>query len=396
MEKLVSSIRSATSLAAIVILIAYSGSMGAPLHARTVEGKVLQVAVTNVEELYAAVNDSHNAGVEIVAAPGTYMLSATDSTGTPRPNGGRLEFQEDMSLVGVVGDRTAVVINAFNLPASSFTGGAVPFGAIRLGRGRNSLEWLTVRDARGGQGNIVSGLTYNGTQFIRVAHIASTGSNSYNLSLFNFGTAPVLDLDIVDNDLFEAFSGTRGGFRIRNSSGNAGGVINARLTGNRIWGNQFSLITNNNATGGVINVRSAGNRYYGNGNGLTILGGLNASGNTINFEGYGDRYADNFAGSTFDRGGLVIVGGENDPGAGLSNGNTVTVSLFGCRFSGNDLWDLAAIGARSFPESLGDPGSNNRVTVNISGMPSQQAGVEFFAHSLPAAFSTTNSVTVNR
>src|SRR5688572_27443064 len=101
-----------------------------------------QVVVFNVDQLYAAINDPQNAGRQVVASPGVYMLSATDSNGVPRPNGGRLEFQEDMSLMGVAGDRSAVVINGINLPSSSLAGGLVPLGAIRLGRGRNSVEWL--------------------------------------------------------------------------------------------------------------------------------------------------------------------------------------------------------------------------------------------------------------
>ncbi len=357
-----------------------------------------EVIVLNVDQLYAAVNDPQNAGRQIVAAPGIYMLSATDPNGSPRPNGGRLEFQENMSLTGVAGDRSAVVISGINLPASSLTGGPIPLGAIRLGRGRNAVEWLTVRDTRGGQGNIVTGLSYPGTQYVRVAHVASTGATPYNLSLFNFGTAPTLDADIVDNDLHSAFGGMRGGFRIRNSSA---GVINVRLTGNRVWNNQINFIINTAATGATTNIISEGNSYFDNGNGLTIVGGLNSSGNTINFQGSGDTYTNNAAGSVFERGGLFVASadkGAPTPGSTPvpSNNNTVTVSLFFCRFHGNDLWDLAAIGARSFPETLGDPGSNNHTTVNMVGIPRRPAFVEFFADSIPAAYSAANSVTVNR
>lgn len=356
-----------------------------------------QVIVFNVDQLYAAVNDPQNEGRQIVAAPGIYMLSATDSSGAPRPNGGRLEFQEDMSLVGVIGDRGAVVISGINLPPSSLPNAPPPFGAIRLGRGRNAVEWITIRDTRGGQGNIVTGLTWPGTQYVRVAHVASTGATNYNLSFFNFGTAPVLEADIVDNDLFDAFGGMRGGFRIRNSSS---GVINVRLIGNRVWGNQLNFIINTAATGATTNVVSIGNNYFDNGNGLTLVGGFNASGNTINFQGFGDSYTNNNAGSTLERGGLVIVGGDKGaPVPGTTpipaNNNTVNASLYFCRFSGNDLWDLAAIGARSIAGSVGSPGDNNRVTVNMIGIPRRPSLVEFFANSIPFDAATTNSVTVN-
>lgn len=399
MKILSPTIRSIAIIAAIFVFSAYAAAQAAKVGERPNEGdqeRRNQVIVFNIDQLYAAVNDPQNAGRQIVAAPGTYMLSAIDSSGSPRPNGGRLEFQEDMSLIGVVGDRNAVVISGINLPNSSLTGGAVPLGAIRLGKGRNSVEWLTVRDTRGGHGNLVSGLTYAGTQYIRVAHVASTGA-PYNLSFFNFGTAPTLEADIVDNDLYGAVGGLRTGFRIRNSSpAPSGGVINVRLIGNRVWGNQFSLITTVAATNGQINIVSAGNSYFDNGNGLTIMAGLNASGNAIDFDGYGDNYTNNTAGSNFDRGGLVIAAGTKDSAMGVANNNRVTARLYGCRFSGNDLWDLAAIGARTFLGADGNPGSNNHVTVTISGIPKRPGIVEFFADSVPAEYAATNSVTVIR
>src|SRR3954454_19450026 len=74
------------------------------------------IIVANIEELYTAVNDPQNAGSEIDIAPGVYMLSVNDPMGAPRPNGGRLQLQQDMSLLGVVGDRGAVTIDANDLP----------------------------------------------------------------------------------------------------------------------------------------------------------------------------------------------------------------------------------------------------------------------------------------
>src|SRR5215472_12705635 len=47
------------------------------------------IQVSNVEELYSAVNDSANAGAAIVLSSGIYMLSALDPNGVPRPKGGR-------------------------------------------------------------------------------------------------------------------------------------------------------------------------------------------------------------------------------------------------------------------------------------------------------------------
>ncbi|MEP6903708.1 MAG: hypothetical protein ABJA66_18440, partial [Actinomycetota bacterium] len=131
------------------------------------------VSVATVEELYAAVNNPSNVGNQIVLAPGVYLLSVNDSNGVARPNGGRLEFQENMSLQGVVGDRGAVVIDAANLPAGSFTSAPpVPLtAAIRMGRGTNSIEWLTASNAVNGASNIETDLV-SATTNIRVAHVA--------------------------------------------------------------------------------------------------------------------------------------------------------------------------------------------------------------------------------
>ena len=99
------------------------------------------VVVFNVEQLYSAVNDPQNAGRQIVLAPGAYFLSVNGPGGVARPNGGRLELQVNMSLQGVIDDRDAVVIDAANLPRTSFVAPPVPLtAAIRLGRGSNSID----------------------------------------------------------------------------------------------------------------------------------------------------------------------------------------------------------------------------------------------------------------
>jgi hypothetical protein len=78
------------------------------------------IRISNVEELYSAVNDPANTGAALLLAHGTYMLLAIDSKGAQRPNGGRIELQMNMSIIGVIGNRNAVVIDASGLPLSSF------------------------------------------------------------------------------------------------------------------------------------------------------------------------------------------------------------------------------------------------------------------------------------
>ena len=101
-----------------------------------------KVYVSNLDELYAAVNDPGNAGSEVVLAAGTYVLNAS------YPNGGRLELQTDMTLRGQPGNSDAVFIDQSSLPTASLVlavGGRT--GGIRMGKGTNSLEWLSLKGA---------------------------------------------------------------------------------------------------------------------------------------------------------------------------------------------------------------------------------------------------------
>ncbi|HEX6279054.1 MAG TPA: hypothetical protein VFZ49_03475 [Pyrinomonadaceae bacterium] len=357
-----------------------------------------EISVSDVEELYAAVNDAANAGARILLSAGVYSLSPLDPTGQPRPNGGRLELQTDMSLHGVAGERTAVVIEAIGLPPPSLTGGSVPLGAIRVGRGRNALEWLSIRNARAGQGNIVSTLSDGNTFYLRVAHVASSGAGN-NLSLGNLGAASsgrTMEVDLVDNHLFDGVGGFRNGFRIRNEG--TGSTINVRISGNRIWNGGFCLIVNAGAVDSAINVISSGNHYFDNGAGLVLVGGLSgAVGNRINYSGYGDRFINNDAESVFDRGGLLILGGDRlATGTSGVNDNVVTAKLFGCRMTGNAVVDLLAVGGRSFNPAFISTVFNNSVTLEMKGMPLRDDTIEFFADSVPDDPASKNIVKVTR
>lgn len=374
------------------------------------------IQISNVEALYSAVNNPANAGATLVLAPGTYMLTPTDPYGAPRPKGGRIEFQMDMSLMGVEADRDAVVISAVNLPASSFpttTNGLAtgPNAAIRMGLGHNALQWLTVRDTINGQDNINTGLQPldPGDAYILVAHIASSGSNR-GLDILNFGpqtSGQTIEADVVDSYFFENPFGTSVGVRSGNFS-NTGSTVNVRLSGNLIWDQkQGWSMENSTATGSTVNAVSSGNRFYGNGVGTSILGVVTsgtarADGNTIHFEAHGDQFTGNTAATQFDHGGLAVVGTENvSPVGGGGSNNTVNVQLWGCRMSDNYASDLYAVGARSnFSSVAADPSlsQNNHVTIEIHGDGNGNGRwqpVEFFADSLPAAPPDYgNSVTV--
>lgn len=379
----------------------------------TVVAQVIQIS--NVEELYNAVNDPANAGATLALAPGTYMLSAIDPNNVPRPKGGRIELQMDMSIIGVEGDRDAVVINGSGLPASSFpttTNGIAtgPNAAIRMGLGRNALEWLTVRDTINGQDNINTGLQPldPADAYVLVAHIASSGSNR-GLDILNFGpnsSGQTIEADVIDSYFFDNPAGTSVGVRSGNFS-NTGGTVNVRLSGNLIWGQKQGWATDNSAaTNSTVNAISSGNRFYDNGDGIGVLTGITtgvprADGNTVNFEAHGDQYLANTVATQYDHGGLVVVGMESDsPVGGGGSNNTANVELWGCRMSGNALHDLFAVGARSnFAAVPADPSlsQNNHVTIVIHGDGNGNGRwqpVEFFADSLPGPPYYGNSVTV--
>lgn len=398
----------------IVLCLAAIATIGGPMPATATDRGFLAeshfgattldqtlINAANIEELYAAVNDPANAGATVVLAPGVYTLSVNGTGGTPRLNRGRLELQENMSLRGVVDDREAVVIDAFDLPVSSYQSPALT-GAIRIGRGSNTIEWLTVRRAVNGSANIETDLIWPGTAYIRIAHIASTGSVR-GIDVRNLGPSAagaIIVAEIVDNDFFSNRLRLGEGMRFGNNLGADGGVIFATLHGNRSFDNfQGMLIENNRANLAHVSVVSSGDRFFENGAGTIILAGLSfnsipANGNTIDLTAHGSRFEDNKGFTPFDLGGLVIVGGENTIPNGTSN-NTVNVRLWGCRMLNNQLWDLAAIGARSAPESIGLPGTNNTVTVELKGL-GQKPFVEFFANSLPFEPAGTNTVTVLR
>ncbi len=339
------------------------------------------INVANIEELYTAVNNSANAGNQIVLAPGVYMLSVNSAGGVARPNGGRLELQENMSLRGVVGDRGAVIIDAINLPLSSFNS-APPISrvaAIRMGRGTNSIEWLTARNAVNGFANIGTDLASTTTN-IRVAHVASTngqrGLDVRNLRSAQAGS--VIEAEIVDNDLYNNRAIAQGsGMRLVNVLG-ANGIINATLSGNRSYDNYIGLIVENQRTNqGTITFFSSGDRFYENGLGA-LIGALSSdltpsNGNTVNFTARGTSFENNNGFSFFDfEGGLAVIAGENTNigSGGMPNGvnnNTANVELRNCRFANNRLHDIVAYGARSSPASIGVPGTNNRVRLRLFG-----------------------------
>jgi len=368
--------------------------------ARTLGGGVM-LDVGDVEALYAAVNDPAHVGAEIVLASGTYVLTANNPAGVPRPNGGRLELQPDMSLSGVSGDRSAVVIDMSSLPGSSFNASVGKTAGIRIGRGTNAVEWLTIAGNPNSTAGVETDLADASPTQITLAHLLAHGSIR-GLDVRNSGVAMSgrsIVATIEDN---EFFGGTEG-VRLLNGSGIIGGQIEVTMSGNRIHDNvNGCIVEHNRSSAGSIRVRSSGDRFEHNALGCLIGGGLVAgtasgvaSSNTTFFEAHGDAFVDNtLEASSIDYGGVLVLGAETPGIANSSSNNTVTAAFWGTMVSGNQNVDFQAYGARSTAIPSGVSGTDNHVTVELHGV-SKLIDVDA-VNSSPLDPAGTNRVTIIR
>ncbi len=364
----------------------------APVHARQV------VPVSDMAALYAAVNNSANAGALVTLAPGVYMLDQNNV------HGGRLELQADMALQGSAGNPEDAVIDASALPASSYSVPGFTTGAVRTGRGSNSIEWLTVRGAVRGASGIATDLVSGLTAQVRVAHVIARG-NARGLDARNISGASagrVLELDVADNLFVDNVVGAGQGLRMVNSDA-SGATIRATLVGNRSIGNIAGCIAANiNTLGASVTIRSQADRFEGNGNGCVFLAGLSqaaatthADDNVLIFEAYASTFEHNLGAlpPAFPiAAGILAIGGQSLGGANRASGNTLHVGLWGAKLGDNGGADIKAYGA--FTAASLPAGSDNEVTIELHGV-SKQAIVPEPAN-VPAEVGGTNTVTLIR
>jgi hypothetical protein len=391
------------------------------------------VFVSNVAQLYEAVNDPTNAGATVVLAPGVYVLSARDETGNPRPNGGRLDLQLDMSLHGVEGDHAAVLIDANRrdqfgnrlLPQSSFGFTVGRTGIIRTGRGFNTVEWLTVAGnplaAASISTDLVQADPMNPTApmpaTLRVAHVAA-GDSARGVDIRNATAATKgrrLVAEIEDSDFYWGVEG----IRVANFVDANGAEISVDLRGNRSYKNRLGcILENNRSSNASIAVRSYGDRFEDNGLGCMVGGGLllsptgAANSNTVRFHVYGSQFTNNTRRNEFnteaggplftDLGGIVV-----DGAVALSTGaenstsfNTAIVRLSDVIIANNVTTDtdgnavgadFLAFGARceGAPCTADPPAvAENHVLVQLRGL---SASID-----IEATDNGTNTVTVVR
>ena len=348
--------------------------------------------VSTVAELYAAINDPANdGGVTIVLAPGTYTLF--DNGQEPR---GRLELRRDMSLIGVRGNRSAVVIDAKSLPPSSFTMSFVgapgqKTGAIRIGRGNHFIAWLTIEGNTSSVAGIATDLTDTGPKdtVIRVEHVVSSGSLR-GLDVRNIGTA-MAGRAIVAEILHNDFSGKLDqpqqqsqAIRLVNFIGADGGKIHAVMSGNTFHNSPIGcFMGNNRSNSGLVEVRSTNDHFEDNEAGCVIVGANVSTGTTkfatTTFDAHGSDFKDNTQSfpstSPFPtpRGGIVALGAEILDGATALD-NTVQIVLRGCKVRGNQNKDFEAFGARSSGSITGT--TNNKVTISFKPASVQVLGTD--------------------
>jgi len=352
-----------------------------------------QIHVSNVEELYDHVNDPGNAGATIVLEEALYVLSPVDPNGNLRPNGGRLELQEDMTLTGHAFHPEWAVIDASQLPASSY----VMRAAVRTGRGFNKIEWLTIQNAVNGPAGIDTGLVSAipaTPAEVRLAHLILTG-HQRGIDVRNFADASgrILTVDLADNDVAHNAIGFGTGVRIVNNAAN-GARIEARLHHNDLHGNLAGLLVANlNCSNATIEIDSEADHFYENNIGVLLLGGNSgppapADGNLLSFDTTGSTISDNgqeLYTPADARGGLVAIGGVAAQTHGASF-NLLRAGVRSTEMARNQQMDISAWGART----EGGAVTHNQVEITLGGV-SRKAKVAPLPVEIP-----TNTVTIIR
>jgi len=365
------------------------------------------ILVADVEQLYAAINDPANDGAMLLLAPGTYVLSAKTASGANRPNAGRLELREDMSVSGVAGDRAAVVIDATGLPQSSFTMSFGRTGVFRTGQGSNAIEWLTIAGNPLAAAAIETELVGNPPEArVRVAHVVA-GNSARGVDVRNVGAAMAgrrLHAEIIDNEFFRGVEG----IRVANFVGAHGGDISVIMSGNRSYQNVLGcIVESNRSNSGTIYVRSSGDRFEDNGLGCQIGAGLassaTADSNSTVFDCHGSHFSNNRRTAFFNNtgpdfqhfGGVLVAAGDviATGGAAATSNNAVAMRLWGCKVEANQNADFEAYGAQSRdPAKIA--GVDNHTTIELHGV-SKRIDV-LSVNSSPVDPSGSNTSTVIR
>ena len=375
-----------------------------------------KIYVSNIDQLYNAINNVDNAGSTVVLAPGTYLLSVA------YPNGGRLELKYNMSIQGQPGHPEQVIIDASVLPASSFSipphpafPGAGRTGVIRLGNGSNAVEWLTAKGCplSAAVSVIETDLITTAVTNIRVAHCIVYGGQ-IGIDIRNRdpeANGRIINTELIDNELTENLVGFGQGIGIQNSRDVFGAAIYATLRNNYVHGNRMGMRAYNIvANQSTITIRSTDDRFEENGLGLALLGAFNeypnftAHDNSLNFEAHGTTIINNqglpsppTGTAQVIPGGILVTGAHVSVNSlpGTSSRNNLEISLTGCRIENNlTPFDINAFGARSGYPSSNPAGTNNIVNIYLNGI--SVNATENAINSFPIEPAGTNVVNIFR
>jgi hypothetical protein len=403
------------------------------LTASAVAGAQPVLNVSNVESLYAAVNNPANVGAIVVLASGTYTLTTKDANNQSRPNGGRLVLQSGMALVGqnryvdfdadgvwdprddnndgipdtdpvrglIFADPASeTIVDAANLSGQA---GAIP-GAIRVGLD-NRVERLTVRNTN----NINAGIDVNVVPDIGGMRaeirdcLAEDGRRGIRLLVSRSGidSSAVLERNILRRNTATVGFGVE--IAIQGASNSSWDVI---VRNNLVYSNRLGLFIGGEGTTNVnSHVLSMRNLYRQNELGLNIDAGRDAfptlpgsNGSSIHFTSVDDGIFDNVGTTVSGLGGgvLAIAGFVTSAGATLSSNDALDVQFLGTRWAGNFQGtlrrDLQVYGSLAL---VGLPGTNDKARVLIRQATSDGAPGAFqFIDSQPADPTNTDNVTI--
>jgi hypothetical protein len=281
-----------------------------------------------------------------------------------------------------------------------------------MGRGFNTLEWLTVKGNASAQAFSIidTDLIWpGGTSQIKIAHcIVKGGRNGIDIRNINVASiGRVLEAELADNKVFENMVQQGVGILIQNANGATGAIIRASLHGNYVHGNKVGLRSFNSAggtsttTSTSISIESNADRFEENGLGLILAAALSdvptstSTDNSLVFEAHGTAIK-NSTGSmppeTNPSCGIFAVGGFTLDNSHASN-SRLTMNLWGCSISGNQgAADIIANGAFSFSPT--PAGLNNSVEIHLYGVSKQATDIS--TASLPVESVGTNVVNIFR
>lgn len=357
-------------------------------HPNSVARESKKVNVSNVDDLYAAINDPANVGSEIVLAPGTYLLNPN------YPKAGRLELLHDMSLTGQPGNPEQVIIDATNLPNSSLFPPPTPgipstnrTGVIRMGNGKNALEWLTIQNnpSHNIRSLVQTDIVATTVTQIRIAHTIIKGS-SIGVSIINgfaIASGRTIEAELEDNEIMDnTIPAFTAGVQIQNSNGANDASIFVTLRRNYIHGNGAGIIAFNGSTQrSIVAVKSYSDKIESNGIGVISNGGFltnngTASNNLVEIDVYSTTIKNNIGipspPNLYTACGVWVAGAESFPPFGLPGGahnNKLNISFHGCIIEHNGGPSaIIAYGGHSFHPFSTPVGTYNTANIYLHGV----------------------------